>query len=87
MQKEQETRPNQSGVKDQVSQKPPAKMSNTSSPREPKLSNESERMTAYGDEDLNLANYQRCWDKIYRRTIRQIEQIKGMLCEPFLLFL
>ncbi|KAJ9191133.1 hypothetical protein DTO164E3_8993 [Paecilomyces variotii] len=50
-------------------------MSDTSSPRERKLSDESEA-SAYGDEDLNLANYQHCWDKIYRHTIRQIEQIK-----------
>ncbi|GAD95693.1 hypothetical protein PVAR5_4339 [Paecilomyces variotii No. 5] len=51
-------------------------MSDTSSPREPKLSNESERTSVYADEDLNLANYQNCWDKLHRHTIRQIEQIK-----------
>lgn len=53
-------------------------MSDTSSPREPKLSNESERTSVYADEDLNLANYQNCWDKLHRHTIRQIEQIKGI---------
>lgn len=66
----------------QPSSKPPVAMSDTSSPRERKLSDESEA-SAYGDEDLNLANYQHCWDKIYRHTIRQIEQIKGLMSLHF----
>lgn len=48
-------------------------------PSNPKMSSDSDRTDLGLDElsGLDVVSYQRRWDEIYHKTIRQIQQIKG----------